>query len=96
VRQSKTHFEQVPVEMVRMIAKELPRDDATVGDSVNVEAQKKLTSPHERWREVAERIKEERDPNSMIALVQQLITSFDEEHQTSRRGSTATPPSLKS
>jgi hypothetical protein len=82
--------------MVRMIAKELPRDDATGEDSVSVEAQKEVTSPHQRWREVAEKIKEEQDPNSMIALVQQLITSFDEEHQASRRGSTAAHPSPKS
>jgi hypothetical protein len=96
VRPSKTHFEQVPVEMVKMIAKELPPEDATGDDSVSVEWQKQATSPREHWREVAEKIKEERDPNSMIALVQQLITSFDEERQARRHGSTDRQASPKS
>jgi len=79
-----------------MIAKELPRDDATGDDSVSVESKKEVTSPHEHWREVAEKIKEERDPNSMMVLVRQLITSFDEEHQARLRGSTDAHPSPKS
>jgi hypothetical protein len=79
-----------------MIAKELPRDDATRRGQRERRGAKEVTSPHQRWREVAEKIKEEQDPNSMIALVQQLITSFDEEHQASRRGSTAAHPSPKS
>jgi hypothetical protein len=90
------HFEQIPVKMVKMIARELPREDASGDDRVSVASQKAATPPHERWREVAKKIKEEQDPNNMIALVQQLITSFDEEQQVRPRGSTSTPPSHKS
>ena len=33
---------------------------------------------HEDWRQLARQIQEEKDPQKVIALVQQLIAKFDE------------------
>ena len=41
---------------------------------------------HEDWRELARQIQQEKNPQKMIALVQQLIANFDQ--QQSRK----TPP----
>jgi len=37
-------------------------------------------STEEDWRELARRVQQERDPNKVIELVQQLISKFDEDH----------------
>jgi hypothetical protein len=64
VRKSNTYFEQIPVERVKRIVKQLPENGI---------------STQEDWRKLAERVQREPDPNLMIDLVQQLITKLDEE-----------------
>ena len=81
---SKTHFEQIPVETVKKIAKELPDNNAIGNDSAGVEAREEITSPQERWREVAQEVQQEKDPKRMIGLVQQLIAELDEEQLRKR------------
>jgi len=44
-----------------------------------------MTTGNEDWRELARQIQEEKDPQKMIELVQQLIATFDEEQL--RKGS---------
>ena len=34
---------------------------------------------HESWRELARQIQQEKDPQKMIELVQQLIANFDQQ-----------------
>jgi hypothetical protein len=75
----KTHFQQIPVETVKELAKPFPVQNPVGNSSVSVEPQIEITSPHERWREVAQKVQEERDPGRMVELVQQLIATFDEE-----------------
>jgi hypothetical protein len=43
----------------------------------------------EGWRELARQIQEEKDPQKMIALVQQLIATF--ERQNARKAPTVKP-----
>ena len=38
-----------------------------------------MTTSNEDWRELARQIQEEKDPQKMIELVQQLIAKFDEQ-----------------
>jgi hypothetical protein len=64
VRTSKTYFEQIPVEMVKKIAKQFPENG--------------VSTPQD-WRELAEQVQQETDPNRTIGLVQQLITQLEEE-----------------
>jgi hypothetical protein len=64
VRKSNTYFEQIPVETVKRIVEQLPENGI---------------STQEDWRELAERVQLEPDPNRMIDLVRQLITKLDEE-----------------
>ncbi|MBI3476552.1 MAG: hypothetical protein HY010_12535 [Acidobacteria bacterium] len=82
----KTHFEQIPVEVVKKIAailpaKELPNDDATGDDTAEIETEGKVTAADERWREVAQKVQHEADPQKMIGLVQELIATFDNENK---------------
>jgi len=76
---SKTQSEQIPVETEKKIAKEFPENNSARNDSENIEARDRGTSPQERWREVAQKVQHEQDQERMIALVQQLIATFDEE-----------------
>jgi hypothetical protein len=71
VRKSNTYFEQIPVETVKRIVEQLPENGI---------------STQKDWRELAERVQQEPDPNRMIDLVQQLITKLDQE--TLRKGLT--------
>jgi hypothetical protein len=84
MRTAKTHFEQIPVETVKNIAKELPEDNAIGQDPVVADAHDEGRSQQERWREVAKTIQREQDPQKMIELVQQLIATYDEEQQGER------------
>lgn len=79
MHESKTHFEQIPVETVRKIAKELPDDAAIGNDTGSVETQDEAGSSRERWREVAKEVQQEEDPRNMIGLVHQLIATLDQE-----------------
>jgi hypothetical protein len=73
----KTHFEQIPVATVKKIAKELPENTAIEADRIDVETQREVTNTQEDWRHLAERVQQEPDPTKMIALVEQLIVTFD-------------------
>ena len=76
----KTHFEQIPVELVKEIAKELWENDPVDHESKTVRTPPDGDGqPQERWREVAQRVQEEQDPTKMIGLVQQLIVAIDKE-----------------
>jgi hypothetical protein len=79
MQRSKTHFEQISVEIVKKIAKEIPANDAIEHESMSVETRDEPTSAPCDWREVAQRVQEEPDPKKMIGLVQQLIETIDKE-----------------
>jgi hypothetical protein len=88
--ESKTHFQQIPVEIVKKIATDLPESSATGHDSVSAGTRPPTSLKVERWREVAQRVQQEQDPNKMIKLVDQLIAMFDEENsRTSKNSRTA-------
>jgi hypothetical protein len=76
---SKTHFEQVPLEMVKKIAKGMPANNAIENASVSIETRDEVTSVQGDWREMAQRVQQEQDPDRMIGLVKQLIETFDKE-----------------
>jgi hypothetical protein len=83
--ESKMHFQQIPVEIVKKIATDLPEDSATGHDSVSAGARRPASVKAERWRDVAQQVQQEQDPNKMIKLVDQLITKFDEENSRTSR-----------
>jgi hypothetical protein len=81
MKDSKAHFEQIPVETVKRIAHELP-DPVEVDDvtsEIKTEVAIEVADPQKRWREMAEMVQVENDPQRMIQLVEDLITAFDEE-----------------
>lgn len=82
---SKTYFERIPVETVKKIATVLPENNAIESDSVGNETQHEVTATQEDWRQVAQRVQREQDPNRMIGLVEQLIATFDEEQARKSR-----------
>ena len=71
MRTSKTYFEQIPVETVKKIAKELPETSV-------VQALDQIASPQEHWRALAKLVQEEQDPKRMTELVTRLLVAFDE------------------
>jgi len=81
MRAPKTYFEQIPVKTVKEIAQELPENGAIESKSTTVETQDATSAP-ERWRELAQKVQHEQNPDKMIRLVQQLIATFDEEQQS--------------
>ncbi len=88
MRAAKTHFEQIPVDIVMKIATRLPDNDVAEEDSVNIEARDEVSAPpQEGWRAVAQQIQQERDPKAMSVLVQKLIAELDEE-ELRRHGAT--------
>jgi hypothetical protein len=91
MQKSKTHFEQIPVETVKKIAKDLPENKAVERDSVEVETPREVTATQEDWRQLAQRVQQEMDPNKMIGLVEQLIATFDNE-----KASKSLPPTRNS
>lgn len=81
---SKTFFEQIPIETVKIIAKEFPEEDVIGSDGGNTEMPGEVRSPRESWREVAQKVQDESDPNRVAELVEQLIATFDEEQLCKR------------
>jgi hypothetical protein len=82
-----TYFEQISVEMVKRIAKEFP--NPTKADEVIAETPNQDDMPQqERWREVAQKVQVENDPQKVTDLVEELLRSYDEEK---RRKSGHTP-----
>jgi len=80
----KTYFEQIPVKTVKAIAKEFPDQREAGSDRKETETGDAARLPRERWREMAEKIQQERDPETMIDLVQQLIETLDREELSKR------------
>ena len=80
MRASKTHFEQIPVETVKKIAKELP-------ETSGVQLLDEVRPPQEPWRELAKQVQEEQDPKRMSELVTQLLVAFDERNPRKESGS---------
>ena len=76
---SKTFFEQIPIETVKRIAIEFPGENIIGESSGNAELPGEVRSPRESWREVAQKVQDEPDPNRLADLVEQLIAQFDEE-----------------
>lgn len=81
----KTNFEQIPVETVKKIAKEHP-DRANENESTTSETPGKVISSQEPWREVAEKLQEEKDPERIVELAETLIAKLDEEQIKKRPG----------
>jgi len=73
MRTSKTYFEQIPVETVKKIARELP-------ETSGVQALDDMARPQEHWRELAKQVQEEQDPKRMTELVTRLLVAFDEKN----------------
>ena len=82
---SNTHFEQIPIATVKRIARKFSDKNVSESDSVNTETQNQVSSHHEGWREVAQKVQHEGDPKRMIDLVEQLIAMFDEQELCKRR-----------
>lgn len=83
MRASKTHFERIPVETVKKIAKEFPETRA-------VPVRDEIMPPQERWRRVAEQVQQEQDPKKLTELVEQLLEEFDGKDFRKRSGSVGT------
>jgi hypothetical protein len=83
MRASRTHFERIPVETVKKIAKDIP-------DTGVEQALDEIAPPQERWKETAKRVQEERDPNKLSELVTQLLREFDEGKLLKASGSVET------
>jgi hypothetical protein len=87
VGESKTHFEQIPVEVVKKIAtklpaREFPEDYARDEDTEDISTEDRVTSPEERGRKVAQTVRQESNPQEMIGLVQEPIATFDDERKS--------------
>jgi hypothetical protein len=76
---SKTFFEQIPIETVKRIAIEFPAENVIRSDGGKTEMPDEVRSPHQGWREVAQKVEQERNPKRVIELVDQLIAALDEE-----------------
>ena len=79
MRTLKTHFEQVPLEIVKKIAEPFAEDEEVGTDGTSVEPPNDAFSAAQDWREVARRIQVETDPNKMMTMVERLLEKFDEE-----------------
>jgi hypothetical protein len=88
MKASNTHFEQIPVETVKKIAQELPA--VAEIDDVTTETKDEVTLEPKRWREVAQKVQLESDPQKMMKLVEDLIAAFDEEEFCKSRKTSST------
>ena len=81
-------LEQLRVDIAKKNAKQFPCDDANAKDVVidplSPETKSEVACRKEGWRELAQRVELEQDPQKMIALVQQLIRTFDDEKNCRR------------
>jgi len=81
---SKTFFEQIPIETVKRVAKEFPVENAVGSDGGNTEMLGEVRSHRDGWRELAQKVQHERDPNRVTELVEQLIAKLDQEQLSKR------------
>ena len=77
MRETQTHFDQIPVQTVKKIATEMTSRDIDTDIAASEKAHV-ARSPRERWQELAEKVQREQDPKKMVELVQQLIITLDE------------------
>ena len=80
----KTHFEQIPVEVVRKIATELPQEISAEKDSSEA-APTGGAMTGDDWRELAQKVQEETDNTKMMGMVEELIAKLDEADLRKRR-----------
>ena len=73
MRRSKTYFEQIPV----AVAKKIAAEGAAIQENGNQFSGNAVPTT-EDWRELAQQVRVETDPDKMIHLVQQLIANLDE------------------
>ena len=84
--ESKTHFEQIPVEVVKKIATKLPAKEFAEetmpidDDTADISTEGRVTSPEERGREIAQPVRQE-NPREMTVQVQEPIAMFDDERK---------------
>ncbi len=83
MRASRTHFEQIPVETVKKIAKDILETGVE-------QAQDEIAPTQERWKEIAKQVQQEQDPNRFSELVTQLLREFDERELLKASGSVET------
>jgi hypothetical protein len=74
---SKTYFEQIPVEIVKKVAKDFT-ESARVGNDANPQVPNGVEPSTEPWRALAEQVQSELDPEKVIDLVKELISKIDE------------------
>jgi hypothetical protein len=73
------HFEQISVEIVKKIATQHPQSSSIGNDGWSCEARDERMSLQEEWRQLAQQVQQEEDPQRLIHLMQQLLDALDEE-----------------
>jgi len=84
VRTPQTHFEQIPVAVVKQIAEPLSVKEE-IDEPMSESVGSSPGSTHEHWQGLAQQIQKETDPQKIIHLVQQLIARYDEEELRKQR-----------
>jgi hypothetical protein len=85
---TKFNFEQIPVETVRKIARELP--PTAPGDPEQLQDGSDAATD---WKALALQVQEEKDPKRMLHIVEQLVRTLDRNRQrTYQRTSEHNPP----
>ena len=90
-----TYFEQIAVETVKKITRDIPQTNAIENSHEMVIEREDRIDARDQWRALAHRIQGESDANKMIALVQQLIVTFDREQRGASLGLTTNCRSLQ-
>lgn len=75
--ESKTFFEQIPIETAKRIATEFPEENLIESEGGDTEMPGQVRFPQESWREVAQQVLDEQDPKRMVELAEQLIAKLD-------------------
>jgi len=73
------HFEQISVEIVKKIATQHPQSSSIGNGAWSCEARDERMSFQEEWRQLAQQVQQEADPQRLIHLMQQLLDALDEE-----------------
>lgn len=83
MQESKLHFEQIAVETVRKIARELPASSAIENDGLSFETQDEVTVSQTDLRQLAQRLQQEQDPAVFNKLVVQMHNLLESKLQKS-------------
>jgi len=73
------HFEQISVETVKKIATQHPHSSSVGNDAWSAETRDKRMSSEEEWRQLAQQVQQEKDPQRLVHLMQQLLDALHEE-----------------